>query len=46
MVFKDVKNDNNPFEDWYVHPKLVDMSYVKTIKSDNSLEWKDLIKLL
>jgi len=30
-VFKDVSNGNNPYEDWYVHPDLVDMDYVNKL---------------
>jgi hypothetical protein len=32
-VFKDVDGGGGPFEDWYVHPTLVDMSRVETFKS-------------
>jgi hypothetical protein len=29
-VFSDINNKGeNPFEDWYVHPDLVDMDHVK-----------------
>jgi hypothetical protein len=30
-VFEDVNNSNNPYEDWYVHPDLVDMDYVNRL---------------
>ena len=43
-VFSDVKNTNCAFEDWYVHPELVDMSYINTIQTDSSLEYTELIK--
>lgn len=34
-VFEDVNLDNNPFEDWYVHPDLVDMNYVNHLIENN-----------
>ena len=40
LVFPDVQVQYggwNPFEDWYVHPDLVDMDYVNRIKCDRSL---------
>lgn len=43
-VFSDVLNGNNPFEDWYVHPELVDMELINKLKTDESLEWTDIIK--
>lgn len=43
-VFSDVMDNNCKFEDWYVHPDLVDMEYVNKIKSDESMDWKDIIK--
>lgn len=46
LVFPDVKNNGNMFEDWYVHPDLVDMTYINTIKSDYALEYTDIIKRL
>jgi hypothetical protein len=45
-VFSDVKNDGNPFEDWYVHPSLVDMNYIYNITSTQSLDYKDIIDVL
>ena len=30
-VFEDISNCGNPFEDWYVHPDLVDMNYVNNL---------------
>jgi hypothetical protein len=41
-VFEDI-NDNNPdtvFEDWWVHPNLVDMEYVKKLKNENINNYK------
>lgn len=34
-VFEDISNDGFPYEDWYVHPDLVDMSYVNNLISNN-----------
>jgi hypothetical protein len=35
-VFEDVNNQGiNPYEDWYVHPDLVDMNYVNTLIDNN-----------
>lgn len=46
MVFADVQYDGNSFEDWYVHPDLVDMKYIKKINSDEILDWKEIIMKL
>jgi len=35
-VFQDVNNCGNPYEDWYVHPDLVDMKYVSYLQEKNS----------
>ena len=35
LVFPDVRNGINPFEDWYVHPDLVDMNYINHLKNKN-----------
>jgi hypothetical protein len=41
-VFQDVNNMGiNPYEDWYVHPTLVDMDYVETLKTQNEVHYKD-----
>lgn len=34
-VFSDITNDGNPFEDWYVHPMLVDMNYITELQQKN-----------
>ena len=35
-VFEDINNQGiNPFEDWYVHPDLVDMNYVNILIDNN-----------
>ena len=52
LVFPDVKVDVHlkdpifPFEDWYVHPDLVDMEYINKIKSNESLSYKQIINIL
>ena len=56
-VFKDIHNEDPVYvyEDWYVHPSLVDMSYVNSLISMNSakyinnefteqsIDWKDIV---
>jgi len=34
-VFEDISNDDLPYEDWYVHPELVDMNHVNNIIEKN-----------
>lgn len=49
LVFPDVKVLNNgyePFEDWYVHPDLVDMEYVNKIKTTESLNCDEIKNIL
>lgn len=46
LVFADVRNGGCPFEDWYVHPSLVNMDYINTIKSSNSLEFREIMTRL
>lgn len=46
MVFQDVKNCGNPYEDWYVHPSLVDMDFINQIKRDASLEWSEIMEII
>ena len=45
-VFSDVKNGGNPYEDWYVHPDLVDMSFINKIITDKSLEDHEILTIL
>ena len=35
LVFEDISDGKNPFEDWWVCPSLVDMGYVKKIQELN-----------
>jgi len=54
-VFEDINNQGiNPYEDWYVHPDLVDMEYVSNLIDKNqkyyvshhltgkSINWEDI----
>ena len=54
-VFEDINNGiNYPYEDWYVHPDLVDMNYVNNLIENNkkmyvdhpitgkTLNWRDI----
>ncbi len=53
-VFEDINNHGNPFEDWYVHPELVDMNYINNLIENNknnyvnhhitgkTINWKDI----
>jgi hypothetical protein len=43
LVFPDVRNGENAFEDWYVHPELVDMSYINKIRTEQSLDYHDIM---
>lgn len=57
-VFEDVNNaGENPYEDWYVHPDLVNMNYINQLKELNhkkytnhpitgkTINWQDIIYL-
>jgi hypothetical protein len=50
LVFPNVsvfwEGSYKPFEDWYVHPDLVDMTMVNTIMTTKSLSSEQIIKLL
>jgi hypothetical protein len=45
-VFSDVQHDYLPYEDWYVHPELVDMSFIDKIKSDRSMEYTEIMSII
>jgi hypothetical protein len=48
-VFEDICNEGNPYEDWYVHPELVDMNYVEKLIENNKkkyVENKTTVKTL
>ena len=42
-VFPDVMDGDHKFEDWYVHPDLVDMDYIKNIDTKEGLYWKKIV---
>ena len=33
-----------PFEDWYVHPDLVDMEYVNRIRTNETMNWDQIVQ--
>jgi len=35
FVFEDINNNGYPYEDWYVHPDLVNMEYVNKLIENN-----------
>lgn len=40
-VFSDITtNDIDPYEDWYVHPELVDMNYINELINTNKKNYK------
>jgi hypothetical protein len=53
-VFEDINDNGYPYEDWYVHPDLVDMNYVNTLINmnkqyyvnhpitGNTIKWQDI----
>ena len=45
-VFEDVKNSNLPYEDWYVHPSLVDIDYIAKINYSGTFDYSDIIDYL
>ena len=50
LVFPNVsvfwQGEYKPFEDWYVHPDLVNMDYVNSIITDRSLNCEEIKKIL
>lgn len=40
-VFEDINCDGNPYEDWYVHPDLVDIDYVNNLIENNKTKYID-----
>ena len=47
LVFPDVGNNiYYPFEDWYVHPELVDMNYINNIIANESKPFNIIMNLL
>lgn len=43
LVFPDVANEAAVFENWYVHPDLVDMNHILPFKQTKSMNYKDII---
>lgn len=43
-VFSDVRNVDHPYEDWYVHPAYVDMKRIGPFITDESVEWKQIVR--
>ena len=41
-ICSDVSNKNNIYEDWYVHPELVDVKNLKKLKSDGK-NWDEIL---
>ena len=50
LVFPDVQvyyeGKHSPFEDWYIHPDLVNMNFINKIKTEKSLFHEDIVKIL
>jgi hypothetical protein len=42
-VFSDISNLQNPYEDWYVHPDLVDMNYINNLIKINANSYNNNI---
>jgi hypothetical protein len=54
-VFFDVQSENlenpldtniYPFEDWWVHPELVNMDYIKKIANPKSIKFREIVNIL
>jgi hypothetical protein len=45
-VFSDVKHNESPYEDWYVHSSFKNMQLINKIKNENSLEYTEIIDIL
>lgn len=47
LAFPDIKvfwnNYFQPFEDWYIHPDLISVDFINKIKTDDSLNYNDII---
>jgi hypothetical protein len=50
LVFPDVSlyfnNKYSPFEDWYIHPDLVNMDLINKIKTDKDLLHNEIINVI
>jgi len=45
-VFSDVKNQGFPYEDWYVHSSYPDMTFINKIKTEISMEYTEIMKII
>lgn len=42
-LFEDINNEGkNPYEDWYVHPELIDVKHIQEIKNKNINHYKPI----
>lgn len=41
-ICQDVANENNVYEDWYVHPDLIDVSSIEVLKCNNK-NWDEIL---
>jgi len=46
LVFPDVIYNDCTFEDWYMHPDLVDINFINTLKTNESLRHEECIKAI
>ena len=50
LVFPDVsvfwEGEYKPFEDWFIHPDLVDMDFANRVKTDMSRTCDEIAKIL
>ncbi len=50
LVFPDISDFDDkkkyPFEDWYIHPDLIDNDIIKKLKTDQSLNYNEAIKII
>ena len=42
LLYSDVKNKNNSFEDWYINPNIYNINDLKVVESDN-YEWSEIL---
>ena len=45
-VFSDVMNRSCPYEDWYIHPELVDSSIWKPLLRAGSMEYIEIVNII
>jgi hypothetical protein len=43
LMFPDVKSNSYPFEDWYVHPELVDMERILPLRKTETMDCENVI---